>query len=119
MDWQWKNSGVTAEHPEYDLLPSEYFQRQIYGCFWFERETLKHAVDVLGPDNLLYETDFPHPTCMYPGPGTSATTPREYIEDVPHLHTLNIGHAIISRALFDGLAAAVREMKLLMAAARA
>jgi uncharacterized protein len=82
MDWQWKNSGVTAEHPEYDLLPSEYFQRQIYGCFWFERETLKHAVDVLGPDNLLYETDFPHPTCMYPGPGTSATTPREYIEDV-------------------------------------
>jgi pyridoxine 5-phosphate synthase len=32
---------------------------------------------------------------------------------------LNIGHAIISRALFDGLAVAVREMKLLMAAARA
>ena len=32
---------------------------------------------------------------------------------------LNIGHAIISRAVFDGLAAAVRDMKALMRAARA
>jgi pyridoxine 5-phosphate synthase len=32
---------------------------------------------------------------------------------------LNIGHAIIARAVFDGLAAAVREMKALMRAARA
>lgn len=32
---------------------------------------------------------------------------------------LNIGHAIISRALMDGLAAAVRDMKALMRAARA
>jgi pyridoxine 5-phosphate synthase len=31
---------------------------------------------------------------------------------------LNIGHAIIARAVFDGLAAAVREMKALMVAAR-
>jgi pyridoxine 5-phosphate synthase len=32
---------------------------------------------------------------------------------------LNIGHAIIARAVFDGLAAAVRDMKALMRAARA
>jgi pyridoxine 5-phosphate synthase len=32
---------------------------------------------------------------------------------------LNIGHAIVSRALFEGLAAAVRDMKALMTAARA
>jgi pyridoxine 5-phosphate synthase len=31
---------------------------------------------------------------------------------------LNIGHAIIARALFDGLTVAVREMKALMVAAR-
>ena len=31
---------------------------------------------------------------------------------------LNIGHAIVGRALFSGLAAAVREMKALMLAAR-
>ena len=32
---------------------------------------------------------------------------------------LNIGHAVIGQALFVGLAAAVREMKALMVAARA
>jgi pyridoxine 5-phosphate synthase len=32
---------------------------------------------------------------------------------------LNIGHSIVARALFDGLTVAVREMKLLLAAARA
>ena len=32
---------------------------------------------------------------------------------------LNIGHAIVARAVFEGLGAAVREMKALMAAARA
>jgi pyridoxine 5-phosphate synthase len=31
---------------------------------------------------------------------------------------LNIGHAIVARALFDGLATAVRDMKTLMVAAR-
>ena len=31
---------------------------------------------------------------------------------------LNIGHAIIARAVFDGLTVAVRDMKSLMAAAR-
>ena len=38
FDWQWRNGGVRDEHPEYDLLPSEYFRRQIYGCFWFEQQ---------------------------------------------------------------------------------
>ncbi|AHF93013.1 pyridoxamine 5'-phosphate oxidase [Opitutaceae bacterium TAV5] len=33
------------------------------------------------------------------------------IRTVPHLHELNIGHSILSRALFGGIAEAVREMK--------
>ena len=48
LDWQWLNCGVTIEHPEYDLLPSEYFKRQMYGCFWFERGTVKSSIDQLG-----------------------------------------------------------------------
>jgi pyridoxine 5-phosphate synthase len=32
---------------------------------------------------------------------------------------LNIGHSIVARAIFDGLTVAIREMKQLMAAARA
>lgn len=37
---------------------------------------------------------------------------------IPEIVELNIGHSIVARALFDGLAQAVRDMKRLMAAAR-
>jgi uncharacterized protein len=78
MDWQWQNSRVALDHPEYDMLPSEYFRRQIYACFWFERgpsfETALHSY----PDNMMWETDFPHPTSQSPGPATPALAPREY-----------------------------------------
>jgi predicted TIM-barrel fold metal-dependent hydrolase len=82
LDWQWTNCGVHLEHPEYDLLPSEYFKRQIYGCFWFERETALFAIDRLGPDNILYETDFPHPTSMSPGPASGAIAPDVFRHEV-------------------------------------
>ena len=26
------------------------------------------VVDAVGEDNVLFETDFPHPTCLYPAP---------------------------------------------------
>lgn len=84
LDWQWKNCGVPKEHGDrYDLLPSEYFKRQIYGAFWFENNDLvKFAIDQLGADNILYETDFPHPTSMSPGPATTAQAPADYVADV-------------------------------------
>src|SRR4051812_47329454 len=81
LDWQWKNCGVPLEHPEYELLPSEYFKRQMFGCFWFETDTLKSTVDQIGADSLLYESDFPHPTSMSRGPASSAVQPREYIAE--------------------------------------
>ncbi|PQA52369.1 pyridoxine 5'-phosphate synthase [Amnimonas aquatica] len=40
------------------------------------------------------------------------------IAALPQFHELNIGHALIARALFSGLAAAVSDMKQLMLAAR-
>ena len=48
------------------------------------------------------------------GHGLHYANVREYIEDVPHLHTLNIGHSIISRALFVGLHEAIAEMLALL-----
>lgn len=36
------------------------------------------------------------------------------VRTIPHLHELNIGHSIISRALFGGIDEAVRTMKALM-----
>jgi pyridoxine 5-phosphate synthase len=43
----------------------------------------------------------------------------EPIAAIAEIIELNIGHAIVARALFDGLAQAVRDMKQLMRAARA
>ena len=78
FDWQWKGGGISQEHPEYDLLPSEYFRRQVYGCFWFEQESARFAIERY-PDNILFETDYPHPTCQHPGPRSPAKFPRDYV----------------------------------------
>jgi predicted TIM-barrel fold metal-dependent hydrolase len=47
------------------LRPTEYFRRQFYASFWFEKDAAR-AVKELGEENVLFETDFPHPTCLYP-----------------------------------------------------
>jgi predicted TIM-barrel fold metal-dependent hydrolase len=92
MDWNWRNAGVMQEHPEYELLPSEYFRRQMYGCFWHETTTMRFALETLGPDCILYETDFPHPTSMSPGPCSYAQAPLDFLRsnfsDLP-AETLN------------------------------
>ncbi|MFV8054775.1 amidohydrolase family protein [Mycobacterium sp. 48b] len=52
-----------------ELKASEYFSRQMYACFWFESgQDFMHYADRLGVDNVMFETDFPHPTCLYPQP---------------------------------------------------
>ena len=81
LDWHWKNYDVPREHPEYDLLPSEYFRRQIYGCFWFEDQSALSAIEYLDGGNVMYETDFPHSTSMTPGPGSVAQAPAEYVSE--------------------------------------
>lgn len=50
------------------LLPSEYFKRQIYATTWFEHRNLAQLIASVGEDNIMFETDFPHPTCLYPEP---------------------------------------------------
>jgi predicted TIM-barrel fold metal-dependent hydrolase len=56
-------------------MPSEYFKDHWYATFWFEnnRGDVQGLIDSVGEDNVLFETDFPHPTCLYPNPlGTVA-----------------------------------------------
>jgi predicted TIM-barrel fold metal-dependent hydrolase len=56
------------------LTPVEYFKRQIYSCFWFERDQLAQTIEDVGEDNCLFETDFPHSTCLYPEPVSQVST---------------------------------------------
>jgi uncharacterized protein len=65
LDYQFTGNSVAKEQPEFKLLPSEYFARNIYACYWFEQTAPRRLIDKIGADNILFETDFPHPTSLY------------------------------------------------------
>ncbi|MDL9945650.1 amidohydrolase family protein [Gordonia sp. ABSL11-1] len=46
--------------------PTEYFRDHIYVMFWFESSAPAKLVEEIGVNNILVETDIPHPTCLYP-----------------------------------------------------
>ena len=48
-----------------DVLPSELFRQSVYVTYWFESIAPKHFLDVVPIDNILFETDFPHTTCLF------------------------------------------------------
>lgn len=65
LDHEWSETG-SVEECKLPMPPSEYFKRHVYGCFWFEKTAPKKLIEAVGEDNILFETDFPHPTCLYP-----------------------------------------------------
>lgn len=46
--------------------PREYFRDNFYVSWWFEERNVVNDIRTLGEDNCMFETDFPHPTCLYP-----------------------------------------------------
>lgn len=78
LDWHWKAYGNWHDAGSQGLLPSEYFRRQCYGTFWFERASLR-LLD-LYPDNFMFSTDFPHPTSVTPGPCSPADVPSVHLD---------------------------------------
>ena len=76
LDWHWLGYGAHEKFAA-QSLPSEVFRRQCYGTFWFERGTLGLLEQY--PDNFMFETDYPHPTAMAPGPASPAERPADHI----------------------------------------
>jgi predicted TIM-barrel fold metal-dependent hydrolase len=64
-EYQWDEM-APDEAKELQRRPIEYFRDHIYATFWFEDFGVKHYIETIGANNLLFETDFPHPTCLYP-----------------------------------------------------
>ena len=56
---------VKQDRPDLEMLPSEYFARNVYACFWFEQTAPQRLIDRIGADRILFETDFPHPTSAF------------------------------------------------------
>jgi predicted TIM-barrel fold metal-dependent hydrolase len=89
IDYEWRETGSQGERA-LSMAPSEYFKKHIYGCFWFEKTAPARLIDQVGEDNVLFETDFPHPTCLYPdvqehiaeiSAGWSPTRKRKILQD--------------------------------------
>ncbi len=69
MDYELEENAPDWFH-KLQKLPSEYFRDNWYATFWFEngRGDLQHLIDSVGEGNVMFETDFPHPTCLHPSP---------------------------------------------------
>jgi uncharacterized protein len=65
------------EHQFDEMLPSkanllhkrpwEYFRDHFWVTYWFEKVGPKLLLETIGVDKVMFETDFPHPTSLYPG----------------------------------------------------
>src|SRR4029078_10227756 len=64
-DYAFAYSQVAKERPEFTMKPSDYFRRQVYGCFFFEEHAPRALLPAVGVDNVLFETDYPHPICLF------------------------------------------------------
>ena len=88
MDWQWINLGLDKVHPERDLLPSEYFHRQVYGSFWFEQDSALRIIDLI-QDNVMYGDRFPAPDQHHAGRvrvlGDGQRKPRPQVRQLGYL----------------------------------
>jgi predicted TIM-barrel fold metal-dependent hydrolase len=76
-DHEYDNLGVAKEGLK--SRPSESFRRQMWATFWFERMGMLNR-EHIGVENILYETDFPHPTSTWPN---SKRCREESLEGVP------------------------------------
>ena len=65
LDYQFLGNSVSEERKDFEMLPSEYFRKNVYGCYWFEQIAPRRLLDKVGVENILFETDFPHPTSLF------------------------------------------------------
>jgi uncharacterized protein len=65
MEQHWNYSG-NAEHEYLKRRPTEYFKSNFFVAFRGDEPTMKAAVELVGDDNFLWDTDYPHPDGTFP-----------------------------------------------------
>jgi predicted TIM-barrel fold metal-dependent hydrolase len=65
MEQHWGFSG-NSEHEYLTKRPTEYFKSNFYVAFRGDEPTMKAALDLVGDDNFLWDTDYPHPDGTFP-----------------------------------------------------
>ena len=73
----WIPYGVEAIEHQFDEMlageglapqrrPWDYWRDNFWCTYWFEKVGPKLLLETIGVDKVLFETDFPHPTALYP-----------------------------------------------------
>jgi predicted TIM-barrel fold metal-dependent hydrolase len=62
--WKQHHAWV-ATAGEMDELPSTYYYRQVYGCFFRDHHGM-FSIDACGEDNVMFEVDYPHSDSTWP-----------------------------------------------------
>ena len=65
MEQHWDFSG-NAEHPDLKMRPTSYFKRNFWVACRGDEMTIPSVVELVGDDNLLFNTDYPHPDGTWP-----------------------------------------------------
>ena len=65
LDHAFEYTNVRTEKPEFTKRPSEYMREQVWACTFFEEFPAKHFLSEIGHDRVLFETDYPHPICLF------------------------------------------------------
>jgi len=65
MEQHWDFSG-NSEHEYLRKRPTEYFKNNFYVAFRGDEPTMKAALDLVGDNNFLWDTDYPHPDGTFP-----------------------------------------------------
>ncbi|MFA7601823.1 MAG: amidohydrolase family protein, partial [Novosphingobium sp.] len=73
----WIPFGIEAMEHQFDEMladrsiaperrPWDYFHDHFWCTYWFEKIAPKQLLETIGINKVLFETDFPHPTALYP-----------------------------------------------------
>ena len=55
------------EFPQLKEQPSVYFRRQCFVSFELEERAVSYVAETVGPQTLVFASDFPHHDCFFPG----------------------------------------------------
>jgi predicted TIM-barrel fold metal-dependent hydrolase len=65
MEQHWEFS-ANAEHPDLRMRPTDYFRRNVFVACRGDERTLPSVVELVGDDNVVFNTDYPHPDGTWP-----------------------------------------------------
>jgi len=76
--------------------PSTYYYRQVYGCFFRDQHGID-AIDKVGPDNITFETDYPHTDSTWPhtkkvAEELMAGVPQDVVDKVMRTNAIRMLH---------------------------